>query len=309
MMHCTPVSIPVYRRVDHVKRCVDSLLSNSLSASTVLYIYSDAPSPGDERQVDEVRRYINNIKGFKEVVVIKQETNKRLGNIIESMEGPLNNHSSLIYLEEDLVVADSFLQYMNESLMFYENDRRIFSVTGFTQPPCIDPVSATVSASSVFSAWSCGFWREKYLLFKAFYASASLHDRLALSSSSTLRMILDHTFQQYFYSYQLSKIGKLTPDWAIGYYLWANKLLQVYPPISLVSQTGLDGSGWHSAVDDRFDHNLGKGISVKLTQEFDDSLVREAFDKIKRFHGLGPVNDIRFIAKCLIKLALRRKLV
>jgi hypothetical protein len=308
-MRCAPVSIPVYGRVDHFKRCINSLLSNSLSVNTVLYIYSDAASPGDEQRVDEVRRYIKNITGFKEVVVIEQQVNKRLGNIIESMEGPLNNHSSLIYLEEDLVVADTFLQFMNESLEYYENDRRIFSVTGFTQPPCIDPACSTVSASSIFSAWSCGLWRDKYLSFKSFYGEASLHDRLALISYSTLRMIMDHTFQMYFYSYHLSKLGKLTPDWAIGYYIWVNKLLQVYPPVSLVSQAGLDGSGWHSAVDDRFDQFLGKGISVKLIQEFDDCLSKKNFDKIKRFHGLGPLNDVKFILKSIIKLALRKRLL
>jgi hypothetical protein len=122
-------------------------------------------------------------------------------------------------------------------------------------------------------------------------------------------MIMDHTFQMYFYSYHLSKLGKLTPDWAIGYYIWVNKLLQVYPPVSLVSQTGLDGSGWHSAVDDRFDQFLGKGISVKLIQEFDDYSAKKDFDKIKRFHGLGPLNDVKFILKSIIKLALRRRLL
>jgi len=308
-MNCAPISIPVYKRPGHLRKCIDALLANELACQTVLYIYSDAPSPGDEREVKLVRQYISQIRGFKDVIIIEQQSNKRLSNIIESIEGPLSIHPKLIYIEEDLVVSNAFLQFMNDSLDYYENNTRVFSITGFTQPPCVNPSSFTVSASSIFTAWTCGLWRKKYSIYKDFYSREALHERLAKSITASIKMIVDHTFQMYIYSYLLSKRGELTPDWMIGYYLTENNLLQVFPPVPFASQTGLDGSGWHSTLDSRFDYALGHAASVHLISEFDDLRVRKNANQIKAFHGLGFFDDMKFVIKCAIKIALGRKII
>ena len=63
-----PVLLFVYNRPAHTRRLVESLLQNPESAESRLFIYSDAPRDEAARPaVDEVRRYVRSLKGFKQV--------------------------------------------------------------------------------------------------------------------------------------------------------------------------------------------------------------------------------------------------
>ena len=53
-----PVVIPVYKRLEHLKICINSLLRNELAAETELYIFSDyAFSEKDQAAIDDIRAY------------------------------------------------------------------------------------------------------------------------------------------------------------------------------------------------------------------------------------------------------------
>ena len=61
-----PILLFVFNRPDHVRRTVEALKQNTLSSDSVLYIYSDAArTPEQEGAVEEVRKYIHSVSGFK----------------------------------------------------------------------------------------------------------------------------------------------------------------------------------------------------------------------------------------------------
>ena len=64
----SPILLFVYNRPEHTRRVIESLQANAEAAESRLFIYADqARSEADRPNVDEVRRYIRNIGGFKQV--------------------------------------------------------------------------------------------------------------------------------------------------------------------------------------------------------------------------------------------------
>ena len=76
-----PISVSVYTRLGHFRRCIEALSANDLAAGSVLYIFSDAARPGDEEAVRAVREYAETIVGFREIVLVFQTANDYLKNM------------------------------------------------------------------------------------------------------------------------------------------------------------------------------------------------------------------------------------
>ena len=111
-----PVVLFVFKRVESTKRLIDSVLQNTESADTDLFIFSDGPKrDSDAEIVAKVREYIYSIKGFKSVNITCSTVNKGLANsVIGGVTGVLATYSKVIVLEDDLFVSSNFLQFMNQ---------------------------------------------------------------------------------------------------------------------------------------------------------------------------------------------------
>lgn len=65
-MKYAPIIISVYDRLDHLKKCIESLQKNELACYSELYVISDAAYKEEHIPlIDAVRTYINGITGFK----------------------------------------------------------------------------------------------------------------------------------------------------------------------------------------------------------------------------------------------------
>ncbi|MFO7445922.1 MAG: glycosyltransferase [Ignavibacteriaceae bacterium] len=135
-MHFAPIVLFVYKRFTSTKLTVESLRKNSEAVNSDLIIFSDgAKSEKDINLVDDVRKYINSITGFKTVTVFKNEKNLGLANsIINGVTRVVNQYGKIIVLEDDMIISPYFLKYMNEALTLYENEDKVVSVHGYIYP-------------------------------------------------------------------------------------------------------------------------------------------------------------------------------
>ena len=135
-MGTIPIVLFVYNRPDHLRRTIEALVKNTLAEKSKLFIYSDGPKNQiDAEKVMSVRKYIHSISGFKEVEIIEREKNYGLAkSVITGISEVFNSSSKVIVMEDDMISSHGFLSYMYELLNFYENNRTIFSVTGYTFP-------------------------------------------------------------------------------------------------------------------------------------------------------------------------------
>ncbi len=164
-MSLAPIALFAYNRPHHVARTVEALLQNPLAGQSELFIFSDGPKTDkDVEKVREVREYLYTIKGFKRIEITEREKNWGLAqSIITGVSTVLNNYDRIIVMEDDILSLPSFLNFINDALAFYEEDEKIFSISGFNYPipvPASYPHSVYISPRASSLGWAT--WRDRW---------------------------------------------------------------------------------------------------------------------------------------------------
>ena len=132
----TAIIVFAFNRLEAFKNTINSLLQNTESADSDLFVFVDGPRKqkvGEADKVAAVQEYVRQIKGFKSVTYTFAEVNNGLGpSIIKGVTQVINQYGSAIVLEDDLLAADNFLEFMNDCLDFYEKNDKIWSIGGMS---------------------------------------------------------------------------------------------------------------------------------------------------------------------------------
>lgn len=128
-----PICLFTYNRLEETKQTVKALQNNFLASESELYVFSDGPKNELAKdKVNAVRDYIKTIKGFKSITVFESKINKGLANsILDGVSQIINEFGKVIVLEDDLVTTPNFLDFMNQGLSYFKNNKGIYSISGF----------------------------------------------------------------------------------------------------------------------------------------------------------------------------------
>ena len=130
-MNTAPILLFAYNRLEHLKRCISSLQQNTSAAESDLYVISDgAKNEATAEDVKAVRKYLATLDerptGFRNFNIIERVSNWGLAdNIIEAVTRFTREYGKVIVVEDDLVVAPYFLQFMNDALETYKDEPRV----------------------------------------------------------------------------------------------------------------------------------------------------------------------------------------
>lgn len=235
-----PILLFVYNRPEHVRRNIQALLKNELAAESELFIYSDAAKDETlQAAVKEVRAFIRSIQGFKKITITERAENWGLArSIIDGVTTQINRYGRVIVLEDDLVVAPHFLQFMNDALETYRDEERVGHIQAcdFTHDPSLPDTFLIKWTGS----WGWGTWDRAWKHFNA--------DGKALLTELESRK-LTYTFDfngKYGYTRMLRRqIEGKNNSWAIRWNasLFLKGILSLNVGKSLVQNEGFDGSG------------------------------------------------------------------
>ena len=252
-MELAPIILFTYNRVGHTRDLIESLKRNREATMSRLYIYSDgAKNADDEVAVNEVRQYIEQIDGFAAVDIVKSETNRGLANsVIAGVTQVVNQHGKVIVLEDDLVVAPYFLQFMNDALSTYEDEERVGHIQAcdFTQNPTLPDTFLIQWTGS----WGWATWKRAWKLF-----NPDGKQLLAQLEEQKLTRTFDFD-GNYPYTRMLRRqIAGQNNSWAIRWNasLFLNNVLSLNVGRSLVNNNGFDGSGTNCGGGDLYQSNL-----------------------------------------------------
>lgn len=263
MSQLAPICISTYSRLEHLKQTISALQVNTLAKASELYIFSDAPKPGDEEKVDRLRSYIHSVDGFKQVHIVERKTNSRVANGRGGIKQLLAKYGKMIFIEDDIVTAPGFLQFMNDGLDFYKNDERILSITGYCPPIKIpDDCNQDVFMLQRFSAWGFGTWAEK---FDPFGFDVQKHGITNfLKDKKAIKSFCKNGKDMYPMLLEEAK-GELDAlDVQLMYYEFKYNKYTIYPVKSLVQNIGHDGSGEHCVKNNRHNVDLWYKTNFKL---------------------------------------------
>ena len=243
-MTYAPIALFTYNRADHTQRAVESLLKNAEAKYSDLFIFSDGPkTPEKKAGVEENRKYIHTISGFKSISIIEREKNWGLANsLIAGITEVINKYGKVIVVEDDLILSPYFLQFMNEGLEKYKDDDRVGTITGFV-PPIKDKLPETFFLK-YFQCWGWATWKRAWDLLET--DARPLLKGLRFKKT---KFDVGGGVGNYGNLY-CQKVG-LVDSWYLRYYasLFLKDKLSLYPGRSMVTNDGLDGTGTHCGVD------------------------------------------------------------
>lgn len=250
-----PILLFVYNRPEHLKRTVESLVVNPLADESELFVFSDAPrTEADVENVAYVRRYVHAIEGFSRVTVIEREENWGLArSIIDGVTTLVNKYGRVIVLEDDLVVAPYFLQFMNDALEMYKDEPRVGHIQAcdFTKDKSL-PETFLIKWTG---SWGWATWDRAWKNFNP--------DGKALLQKLEDRH-LTYTFDfdgKYGYTRMLRRqIEGKNNSWAIRWNasLFLKDILSLNVGRSLVQNEGFDGSGTNCGGGGLYDSDLSQ---------------------------------------------------
>lgn len=306
-----PVVMFVYNRYKNVEKSLTSLCKNYLADKTDLYIFSDGPKNNSDREnVIKVRNILNDKKiqqYFKSVTIIESDTNKGLANsIISGVDEIINKYGRVIVLEDDCISNKSFLSFMNKCLEFYENDKKIWSIGGYSSnvniPDCYDYDVYIMgrTCSYAWATWSNRFNKVDwdvvdYNDFKYDFARRRQFNEYGMDRS---RMLDEQ------------QLG-IKDSWAIRfcYSMFLNNMYTVYPVKTKIKNIGYD-LGTHTSRksfknSDLFSVNLyEEKNSWKLSHNLRiDPTIKQSF--VKKFNRSTFKLFIAYIINVILKIKRR----
>ncbi len=239
-MSLAPVILFVYNRLIHTKNTIETLKKNGIAAESELFIFSDYPKNNKAKaEVEEVRKYIKTIVGFKNITVIERSGNLGLsGSVISGVTEVVKKYGKVIVLEDDLILSPFFLEYMNDALLFYENNEKVLSICGYMYP-----VKNKLQETALFripDCWGWATWERGWDLFEQ-----DANKLLESLNTRGLRRQFDLD-GAYGFTRMLEKQAKGKIDsWAIRWYAssFLKGMLSLYPHRSLINNIGHDSSG------------------------------------------------------------------
>ena len=160
----------------------------------------------------------------------------------------LKNRDRAIIVEDDLEVSPSFLGYMNEGLVLYADDARVASIHGY-----IYPTKRSLPNSFFLRGADCWGWATWQRAWKHFEPNAStLVERM---KTCAWRGEFDFDGSYPYYRMLLDAAAGRVDSWAIRWYAstFLDGMFTLYPGVSLVQNTGHDGTGSHGKATGIYD--------------------------------------------------------
>src|ERR1700733_2343273 len=248
-----PIALFVYNRLAHAQRTVEALQRNELASESDLLVFSDGAKYAAERAaIENIRKFIKKLDGFRSVNVIERDRNIGLAkSIISGVSDVCATRGRVIVVEDDLLTAPSFLGYMNQALNLYEDDPSVGSIHGYWYP-----VEAQLPQSFFLRGASCWGWATWSRAWKSFEPEGQAlllqMERRKLTRAFDLDGAMPYT------AMLRSQIAGKVDSWAIRWHasMFLAGKFQLSPSGSLVSNIGFDGSGMHRVLSNAYDVSL-----------------------------------------------------
>jgi hypothetical protein len=293
---CTPIAVFCYRRPEHLRNTLQSLMQCAGFESCPVLVYGDGPRNALERDEVEATRAVARALLGERAEYHFSETNLGLSaSVIAGVSAVLARFDRVIVIEDDLELAPGFIDYMAAALDRYAGNPRVFQISGYMfDAPEVDQAGRAVFLPFTIS-WGWATWRRAW---QAFETDAPGWRDLLTDPELRYRFNIDGTYA--FSSMLVRQMLGFRDSWAVRW-CWSvfrRDGLALYPPYSMVKNTGFDGSGTHGRgvlrrfSTDKADAEQGS-IAMPLQTAIDPVVYRYVKQALWRQNGrwLGRLTD------------------
>ena len=214
-----------------------------LFAESPLYVFGDGPSCVEQQpHIEAARGVAHDMLGDMATYVFSPENKGLARSIIDGVAQLTESHGQVIVIEDDLDLHPYFLTYMNDALSRYADDDHVFQVSGH----CFDvPEFAYRNAAVALpltTTWGWGTWARAWRQFEEVPRG---WEELQTDKDLRRRFNLGGTYD-YTSMLQAFMTGR-NRSWGVRFYWTVFRAggVSIFPPVTLVRNCGMDGSGTH----------------------------------------------------------------
>lgn len=298
----SPIALFTYNRPDHTEQTLNALMKNRLSGESILYIYSDgARTEADQAAVQAVRTVLRKEQWCKEVHIIERSKNFGLAdNIIEGVSQMVNQYGKVIVLEDDVLAAPGFLDYMNVALTYYEKETAVMHISGYMFPLGVDlPETFFLNTTS---CWGWGTWKRSWNYFNP--------DPQALLNKLEKKGIakkFDMGGHAGFIDQLANNINGNIKTWAVKWNasMYLNNGYALHPGKSLTQNIGNDGTGEnHVDCENFLIEDLAKAVNIRPIKITESKIARNAMEQFYLDLNTERKKPLERIKRLLKKLSV-----
>lgn len=316
-----PVIIPTMNRINHLRKCINSLMSSPLAVETDIYISVDYPP--EEKYIEgyqEVKHYVTEElkQGFKNIFFYIQTEN--LGpekNYIFLREKSMQSSKNVyIFTEDDNIFSPAFLGYINWALNEYENDDRVLRVCGYSPLRKYSGENGDAFFLDHGCAWGVGVWRNKENVFED-WLSRKVFLAL-LKDKSKCDLLYERSYKKYwslveaclslpydkkdvFASQCSNNIRHI--DYTLGLYMTVMGKYSLFPVRTLVCNNGYDGTGVNCGKDEKISINndlyAERNYKIEKIISLQKSDISSIFDDKDNIYRAKRAKEYKYIANIL----------
>lgn len=234
------ICILAYNRYQHLNRVLNRLFEYDLSGFDLL-VFQDGPKDRhDALETNKVTELLESYPSSKFKHKLIRPQNIGLAEaVIESLNICFATYDRAIILEDDILIRDGFLNFMQAALNRYANDDKVAGISGFSYYP---KSLGSAYFLPIGCSWGWATWKRSW-------DGITNDPKGALKTVRKSGRLKEFDFGDYpFSSILQSAADGMSNSWAIQFYaqFFLKSQLFLYPPISLCRNIGFDGSGTHT---------------------------------------------------------------
>ncbi len=248
----TPIAIFAYNRLDNLEMMMESLKRCSNVAEHDCYIFSDNYNYKkiyDKEKVSAVRTYLKRIKDeriFRKTELVFADFHKGCEkSVIDGMNYVLSKYDSVIDIEDDILLSTNFLNYMDDALDFFRENKDVGSITGFSYGFIPSGhKQGTLYKAHRSCSWAFGTWADRW---NGVDWNITDYDKILDDKSISASFSV--------YGYDLPEMLRMQVEtcldtWDIQwcYSLFKRNYYTVYPAENFAYNIGYDGTHMKNAV-------------------------------------------------------------
>lgn len=245
----TAVLLFVYKRSSHTKQVLDAL-KHSIELPERLLIFQDGVKHrSDYSEWKKVNDLICSIDWCDKEIVVSDYNKGLADSIVSGINYAFERFEAVIILEDDCVPTANFTCFMNQCFKKYKDDKQIYSVSGYNWPLSLRKKTYDVYGCGRISSWGWGTWKDRWAVYKKDYELVRKMKQSADASKNLAAwgQDLEETL--------VGNIRGSCDSWAV---FWALNVISrqgicINPYESFIRNIGMDGSGVHCGITNRFD--------------------------------------------------------
>ncbi len=162
-----PVVMISYNRPDWIQLSLNNVALAHGAVDHEIFVFIDGPrSEGDRILQDRICEIAVSYKQkLPKLNIIRRDRNYGCrGNIVDAISTVITQYGKVIVIEDDVLVSRTFLEYMDDALKFYKDDKKIWSINAYQSPELHIPKDYPydIYLNPINLCWGWGTWKDRW---------------------------------------------------------------------------------------------------------------------------------------------------